>query len=988
VDEQQRGRIRDDLKGFFQGELRFDELARALYSTDASIFQVQPLGVAVPRDEEDVQALVRYAAEHGVPLIPRGAGTGVAGESLGPGLVLDLSRHFRALLEVGPDTVRVQAGVTCREVNARLAREGRRFAPDPASAEQCTIGGMVATNASGARALRHGYTRDHLAALRVVLDSGDAVTVGREPLQAPPDASPGHFQDIVAAAAVLLEQNAELIRTCRPRTRFNRCGYLLDGVLAEERLDLPRLLAGSEGTLALVTEATLRTLPLPGGRSLVLLGFVSVDAALRAAQRALPTGPAACELIDRRLLSLARGGEAADVASLVPAAAEAVLLVEYEADTPREAREVALGMAEQLHRHDRLALHAAVALQPEEMDRFWRLREVALPSLYALRGGAQPVPFVEDVGVPPEELSAYLHRVQEILKEHETTASFMVHAASGQVHTRPFLDLGRPGDVAKLSGIAERVHTLALQLGGTVSTQHGTGLARTPWVARQYGALYPVFRQLKAVFDPRGLFNPGKIVGPDPGLPAWPLRRPLAEPADAPAQPPPEEPETEQPWLLRWQPGEVRAEVLSCNGCGQCRSDSPGRRMCPMFRATHAEAASPRAKPNLLRHLLQDRADARQLAPDEVRAVADLCINCKMCALECPAHANIPKLMLEAKAANVAEYGLDWTDWFAARAEACARLAGTFAPLVNVALGSRVARWVLEQLFGLSRHRRLPHFALRSFLRRARRRGLTRTPRGNRPRVAYFMDAFVNYSDPQIGEATVAVLGHNGFDVYVPDGQRGCGMAALAHGDVEAARETAQQNLRVLAEAAREGLPIVCSEPTAALMLRQDYLDLLDDPDAKLVAERTVELTALLWDLHQQGRLRTDFRPLKISVGHHVPCHLKALGRPPAGPLLLSLIPGLTVRTIDVSCSGMAGTFGLKADNYQTSLEAGRPMLEEMRGPRVLFGSTECSLCRMQMEDGAGKRTLHPVQYLALAYGLLPDVARRLREPIRELVLQ
>jgi Fe-S oxidoreductase len=213
-------------------------------------------------------------------------------------------------------------------------------------------------------------------------------------------------------------------------------------------------------------------------------------------------------------------------------------------------------------------------------------------------------------------------------------------------------------------------------------------------------------------------------------------------------------------------------------------------------------------------------------------------------------------------------------------------------------------------------------------------------------------------------------------------------MAALAHGDVDTAREIAQQNLRALAEAARAGWPIMCSEPTAALMLRQDYLDLIDDPDAKLVSERTVELTAFLWDLHQQGRLRTDFRPLEMAVGHHVPCHLKALGRPPAGPQLLALIPGLSVRTIDVSCSGMAGTFGLRADNYETSLEAGRPMLEELRRPRVLFGSTECSTCRLQMEDGSGKRTLHPIQYLALAYGLLPDVARRLCEPIRELVLR
>ncbi|HYT92092.1 MAG TPA: FAD-linked oxidase C-terminal domain-containing protein, partial [Gemmataceae bacterium] len=796
MDEQQRGRIRDDLRGFFKGELLFDELSRALYSTDASIFQVTPLGVAVPRDEEDVQALVRYAAEQHIPLVPRGAGSGVAGESLGPGLILDLSRHFRDILDVGPETIRVQAGVTCRELNLRLATEGRRFAPDPASADQCTVGGMVANNASGARALRYGYTRDHVIALRLILDTGDAVLAGKELAQPSPagmisgdspsgvphgslPSGTGHLQDIVSATAVLLEQHADAIRTCRPRTPYNRCGYLLHDVLVDGVVDLPKLLAGSEGTLALVSEATLRTIPLPGGRSLVLLGFASLDAALRAAQRTLPTGPAACELIDRRLLSLARGSDAGGVASLIPPAAEAVLLVEYETDTYREARDAALQLAERLYRTERLALHAVPAFEAADIDRFWHLREVALPSLYGLRGGAQPVAFIEDVGVPTDELAGYLHRVQEVLKEHETTASFMVHAGTGQVHTRPFLDLRRPEHVSRLAAIAEKVHGLALQMGGTVSTQHGTGLARTPWVARQYGPLYPALRQLKTIFDPHNLFNPGKIVDPDAGQSTWPLRR----------LPPAEMPESK--WLLRWQADEVRSESLSCNGCGQCRSGGPPQRMCPIFYATHDEAASPRAKANLLRHLMQDKTDPRQLAPDEVRAVADLCVNCKMCAIECPAHVNVPKLMLEAKAANVAEYGLDWKDWFLARTEGIARVAGAFSLIVNAALGSPVVRWVLEKLFGLSRKRRLPRFALRSFLRRAQRWGLTRRPRSDRPRVAYFVDVFANHNDPQIGEAVVAVLRHNGIDVYVPPGQRGCGMAALAHGDIETARDIA-----------------------------------------------------------------------------------------------------------------------------------------------------------------------------------------------------
>jgi FAD/FMN-containing dehydrogenase/Fe-S oxidoreductase len=967
VDEQKRGRILDDLKGFVKGELLFDEPMRTLYSTDASIFQIKPAGVVMPENEEDVQALVRYAGENQVPLIARGAGTGVAGEALGSGIIVDLSKHFRGILEVGSDTVRVQPGVVYRELNARLAREGRRFAPDPASGHVCTIGGMLANNASGARTLRFGYTRDHVQSLRAVLDSGDAVPAGKEKVQPAGENQNGHLHDIVTALAYLLEENAELIRTQRPRTPYNRCGYLLHDIYFGACVDLGRLLVGSEGTLALITEATLRTVPLPGGRSVVLLGFANLETALQAVAQTLPTSPAACELIDRRLLSLARGNESLGLTSLIPAAVEAVLLVEFEADTPVAARTAVEDLVQRLTRDARLAVHVLPAYEPQDIDRLWNLRELALPGLYGLKGGPQPVPVAEDVGVPVAALGEFLHRVQDILQECETTGSFLVHAGTGQVHTRPFLDLERPEDVSRLLAVAEKVHTLALELGGTVSTQHGTGLARTPWVARQYGPLYAVFRQLKAIFDPKGIFNPGKIVDPEPRQ-SWPLRTyPAADAAGS-------------VWQLRWQTGEVCKESVHCNGCGQCRIDLPGQRMCPMFHATHEEAGTPRAKANLLRQLLQPVADSRALSGADVRDVADLCINCKMCALECPAHVNIPKLMLEAKAANVAEHGLDRGDWYLSRIEEFARWGSSFALLSNLLLASNGVRWLVEKLFGLSRKRRLPRFAFRHFLRLARRRGWSRKPQSQRPRVAYFVDSFATYVDPQLAEAVVAVLQHQGIDVYVPHGQLGCGAPLLAYGDAESAREVAQVNLRIFAELAREGFTIICSEPTAAMMLRHDYLDLFDDPDARLVGEHTVELTSFLADLHRQGRLQTDFQPLPLSVGHHVPCHLKVLGQPAPGPALLSLIPGMRVHGIDVSCSGMAGTFGLKAANYERSLAAGGRMLSELAHPDIRLGSTECSSCRLQMEDAGKKRTLHTAQYLAFAYGLLPDLARRLKE--------
>jgi FAD/FMN-containing dehydrogenase/Fe-S oxidoreductase len=992
--------IAGDLRGTFRGRLHFDGLTRGLYSTDASPFQVTPLGVAFPEDAADLAALVRYCSDHAVPMIPRGAGTGIAGESLGPALVIDLSTHFRRVVGIGADSVTVEPGVVCAELNAELARHGRRFAPDPASGATCTIGGMVATNASGGNCFRYGYTRDHVLGLGVVWDNGSVDTLGQATGGGGRETA--RTGEIRTATAELVRANRELIHLTRPQTAFNRCGYLLHDVMPNGEVDLTRVLVGSEGTLAFVTRATLRTVPLPGGVCVALLGFATLDAAVRAGLDLRAWGPISCDLLDRRLLSLTRGGAPGPSVGLIPPSVGAALLLTFEADTEREARERSWGAVESLREGHRLGVLAEPTCEPAEAARIRGVREASVAGLYALGRGPRPVAFIEDVGVPPELLPEFLTQAQDVLKRFELTGSFLVHTLTGQVHTRPLIDLDSPTDRAKLWPVAEAVHAAALALGGTVSTQHGTGIARTPWVEKQYGPIMPVFRELKRIFDPKGLLNPGKIVGPDPSRPAWPLRQVVGWRGDevvqqdtttgetampraggAVTESPPYRPATPLP-LLVWKDTDPTAEAARCNGCGDCRTRTAGR-MCPVFRATGDEAAAPRAKANLLRLL----TDPEAVSADEVREVAELCVNCKMCRDECPARIDVSKLMLEAKAADQAEHGLDRANWVLARTESFAATGSNFAPIVNALLGRRSVRWLMEKLFGVSRRRRLPAFAIRNFVRRARGLGITRRGSGadrSPPRAAYFVDVFATYNDPLIGEATVAVLRHHGVEVYVPPRQVGCGIAPLVQGDVEAAREAAVRNVRALADLVREGYRVVCSEPTAALMLSQDYLNLLDDADTAAVAANTTELTTFLWDLHRAGRLRTDFRPLDLTLGHHVPCHLKALHGPSAGPGLLALIPGVRVHTIDVSCSGMAGTWGLKAANYEVSLAAGRPMLRELNRPGVLFGSTECSSCRMQMEEGTGKRTLHPVQYLAYAYGLLPEIGAKLRKPLGELV--
>jgi FAD/FMN-containing dehydrogenase/Fe-S oxidoreductase len=869
--------------------------------------------------------------------------------------VVDLSVHFRSILCVGRDWVKVQPGVVLANLNGELAKAGRRFAPDPASSASCTIGGMVATDASGSRAFVHGYTRDHVRDLRVVWDDGTADELGTD------GAGGARRTAICDGVRAILGANADAIEAIRPRTTFNRCGYRLYDIGGSEGPNLVRLLAGSEGTLAFITEATLRTIPLPGGRAAAAFGFDTFEAALQAGLASREFGPSICEVLDRRLVSMARS-KSAD-AEAFPANTEAILLVEFERETPALARDAVQDM---IGRLDGATVTWPAFDEPEVRD-LLALRAAALPSLYAMSRGPRPLAIVEDIGVPPDRLLDFLTTAKGILKRREMPASILVHVATGQVHLRPILDPADPAEAQRLWPLADELHGLAVDLGGTISSQHGTGLARTPWVARQYGVLAPVFREVKRIFDPRGILNPGKIVGPDPSRPAWPLR-----PGVGASKKPAAEPH------LGWKEGEMAGAIAACNGCGACRTTAPPQRMCPIFRATGAEAASPRAKANLLRAVI----DGSPLAAgdDLIRHVADLCVNCKMCASECPGGADIPKLMLEAKAANHAAHGLRRSAWFLARLEGLVAIGSRVAPAANLLLGRPLARWGLEKVFGLARRRTLPAFAFRTFIRRARRRGLTRRPEPG-PAVAYFVDTYANTFDPSLAEAAVAVLRHNDVPVYVPPRQRGSGAPALAQGDTDVARERLTYNVRRLADAARAGDTIICSEPTAALFFRLDALGLSDDPDVRLVADRTVELTAYLWDLHESGRLRTDFQSLPVTVGHHVPCHVKALKGGVRGPSLLALIPDLCVSTIDVSCSGMAGPFGLNARNLPTSLAAGRPMLDELARPKHLYGSSECSACRLQMQQGTGKRALHPVQYLALAYGLMPSLADRLHKP-------
>ena len=1002
----ERQRIEEDLRGQLAGEVRCDDLFVQLYSSDASIYEIAPLGVVRPRNVEDVVATVRYAAANNITLHPRGSGSGLAGESLGRGLVIDFSRYMRRIIEISECTARVQAGVVLDQLNAKLACQGRVFGPDPAMSHVTTMGSVVAIDAAGSHWPVYGSARKHIRAMEVVLASGEVVQLSVHDMQqddAPqngvsrnegaPDDQAMVLAPILRGLNTVLQHYANEIHTCQPRSLVNRSGYRLDDVYDGNQLHLARLLTGSEGTLGLITEVTVATSPLPQHIGSTLLFFESLDKAAQAAIVLGTLGVSACDLMDRRHLSLARESNPR-YELLIPQATEAVLLVEHQADSIDHLLDRLATTVEEIQNNRKLASGAYIASDRYDHDMLWRLARHYVPTLYRLKGYTRPIPIVEDIALPPTELPEFLHRMQQTLKQEQVTASLFGHASHGQLHIRPFLDLGNQDDVQKMATLADRLYADVWDLGGTISGEHGDGLSRTSYVEAQYGPLAPAFGEIKEIFDPDLILNPGKIVAESDGCVTDNLRQvtypllKILDLTDSRTSPTDDLPSTRVDLQLDWQPEEMVQAARACNGCAACRTQSEETRMCPIFRYAPREEASPRAKANLARGVLTGTLPPGTVLEDACKEIVDLCVHCHMCRLECPANVDIPKLMVEAKATYVATNGERLHDWLFARIDMLCRFGSRFSRLANWAVRNRAARWLMEKSLGIAQGRKLPRFSRRPFLQQAAERRLNRLERGLTDKVLYFIDTYANYCDTQLAQSLVAVLEHNGIKVYVPDSQKQAAMPLISQGVLEPARHTAEQNVALLAEAVRQGYTIVCTEPSAALALTHEYPMLLPgDHDALLVSENTLEACHYLWRCHQRGKLRLDFSPLGVSLGYHTPCHTKALEVGTPAEKLLRLVPGIQVEKLEKGCSGMAGMYGMQRRNYRNSLRAGLPLLTAVRTGGFQLGTTECSTCKIQMEQGTSKPTIHPIKLVALAYGLMPEMRGLLDSPNEELVV-
>jgi FAD/FMN-containing dehydrogenase/Fe-S oxidoreductase len=956
------------------GQVRLSEQDRLLYSTDASLYQIEPLGVVIPETVDQIHRLLGFCRLHRIPILPRGGGTSLAGQCTTAALVVDLSPAFRNVSDVDVQQRRcvAGAGVVLDQLNRELAamHTGLFFAPDPATTAQASIGGCIGNNAAGARSVIYGRTSENLSAVEVMLVSGERTWLRAGAGRTDPVAA-----RLAADVAGIVRMNADSIRNRIPKLVRRNAGYGLDlildqldaGVLPED-LDLSGLICGSEGTLAIVLAAELKLQPLPVARQLAIASFVSIDAAIAAVPGILVTGPSAVELLDSVVLDAAAGNvECSRYLSLLPVVGgqrpAAVLYVEYQSEKSIEE------LAEKFTLLSQVIPNAPIVIHTDfiAMASAWALRKSGEALLHGLSATKKPVTFVEDNSVPVENLARFVKDFRRIIESHGTNAAFYAHASVGVLHVRPMIDLRESIGLEKMQAIAVEVADLARECGGVMSGEHGDGKARGPLLERFYGpGMIEAFRQIKRVFDPEHLLNPGNIVDAGPIESITQQLRVQREDADD---------FSEQQTYFDYEDQEgFRSAVEMCNGAGFCRKTAGGT-MCPSYRATLDERHSTRGRGNALRLAITGQLAAKgEQKWDDPGTIAtlDLCLSCKACKTECPSNVDISRLKAEYTAQRFKRFGTPLAARVFGHIRRLNQVGAMMPGISNWMLGQPAVRWVLHQLLNVSPKRKLPRLGP-SLFRWFKKRQAPDVDSGLR-RVVLFGDCFTAYNDPHIGQAAVGVLEKLGYQVLVPNAGC-CGRSMISVGLLEDAIRSADRVIQILkpfVEDSTVAAILVC-EPSCLSAIKDDWLQLkLTTPLAlrRQLADRAMLVEDFVdrkWEEHPMRPALSAMsgvdRPAVCLHGH---CHQKALWGDQTSSAILRRL-GNRVDVLPSGCCGMAGAFGYAKDKYDLSMKIGElsvfpPIRAATNATLIVAPGTSC---RHQIRDGTGRKAVHPIEVLA-----------------------
>jgi len=949
-----------------EGEVRFDPFTRGRYATDASIYQIEPIGVVIPKSEADIVRTIEIAGEAGVPVLPRGGGTSQCGQTVGEAVVVDVSPRLNRLLELDPEARRavVEPGIVLDQLNDLLRPRGLFFPVDVSTSSRATIGGMAGNNSCGARSIRYGTMRDNVRAIEATLADGSAMRFAElREAEAEAGAS-AKERALVAALLGLGRREAGEIAERFPKVQRRVGGYNIDALVPRGAnappINLAHLLVGSEGTLAFSRRIELQLHPIPKHKVLGVCHFASLYQAMASTRRIVALGPDAVELVDRTMIELAREIPLfrPTIDAFVRGEPAALLLVEFAGDelAPQQRRLAAL-----VELMGDLGFPDAVvaATEPAFQRAIWEVRKSGLNIMMSMKGDGKPVSFIEDCAVSLDDLADYTERLSEIFARHGTSGTWYAHASVGCLHVRPVLNMKDPQGAAKMRAIAEEAFAVVREYKGSHSGEHGDGLVRSEFHEAMFGPrMVRAFEAVKDTLDPKGLFNPGKIVRA-PRMDDRSLFR-FRPDYRVPAL------ETALDWS-EW--GGFGAAVEMCNNNGACRKFDASV-MCPSYRATLDEQHLVRGRANTLRLALSGQLGPDALVADGMAETMRLCVGCKACKRECPTGVDMARMKIEFLHHYTRRRGLSLRDRLIANLPRYAPLAAHFAPLSNLVQAIPGLRRLGERWLGLARARKLPLWR-RDVFRAGDRPA--RNPDG--PEVVLLPDTFTTYFEPENGEAALAVLEAAGYRVHVAEAADGgrplcCGRTFLSVGLVEEARKEMRRLLSALLPFVARGLKVIGLEPSCLLTLRDELTVLRLGEEAQALADAAVlfeEFLAAEAKAHPLALPLKALAPTKALVHGH--CHQKAFAAMPALEETLRLVPGLAVETIASSCCGMAGAFGYQAETHEVSLK----MAELSLLPAIRAASADTILvacgtsCRRQIGDLSGREAVHVARVLAAA---------------------
>jgi len=946
-------RLKQRLRRETRGEVLFDAFSRGRYSTDASIYQIEPLGVVIPKSRKDTATAIAIAREEGVPVLPRGGGTSQCGQTVAHALVIDCSKYLDRVISVDVERrrARVEPGVVLDRLN-RLLRKDRLFFPvDPSTASRATIGGMTANNSCGSRSLRYGNMVHNVCGIDALLADGIAAWFGEIPGNFADNAMPDRYRDLVRRMRALHRRDAEEIERRFPKVLRRVGGYNIDSI-SDSGHNMARLLVGSEGTLAFFNEIELELQPIPAHRVLGICHFPSFYGAMAATRRIVELGPSAVELVDRTMIDLSRDIPIFRpvVDRFVQGEPAALLLTEFAGDDPPENRRRLTALVELM---GDLGYPGAVveATDPAFQQAVWEIRAQGLNIMMSMKGDGKPVSFLEDCAVRLEDLADYTDRLTRIFEKHGTYGTWYAHASVGCLHVRPVLNVKQELEVKKMRAIAEEAFAMVREYKGSHSGEHGDGLVRSEFHEAMFGSrMVRAFEEVKDAFDPEGLFNPGKIVRA-PKMDDRSLFRFKPDYRQLPV-------ETALDWS-EW--GGFAAAAEMCNNNGACRARNAGV-MCPSFRATGDEQHLTRGRANTLRLALSGQLGPDAFVSDDMRETMALCISCKGCKRECPTGVDMARMKIEFLHHYRKRHRLTPRDRLIAYLPRYAPYAARIAPLMNARNRVPSLARVGERRLGLSARRKLPEWSARPY------RGSTS---GSGHEVVLLVDTFNRYFEPENARAAEHVLRRAGYRIVSPDPANDrplcCGRTFLTAGLVEEARREATRVLDALAPHVAASTPIVGLEPSCLLTLRDEFPALLPSAATNALAARAQLLEEFIESERAAGRFELALTPMEGRTAlHHGHCHQKAFATAGAAVKALQLIPGLTVETFEATCCGMAGSFGYEAEHYEMSLKIGElDVLPRMRTatPETLIVANGTS-CRHQITDAAARKACHLVRIL------------------------